>query len=452
MYECKCSCGNIKTVSGKYLRYSKNPSCGCKKGEWRRKLDIVGEKFGMLTVVERADDYITPSGAKLTRWRCRCDCGSETIVTGTALRSGSTRSCGCLRDTLVGNLNKSHGESKTRLYRIRLDMIKRCYREQNKEYEQYGGRGIRVCDEWLHSYEKFKEWAISAGYDENEDPVNMSIDRIDVDGDYCPENCRWVDRKTQARNTTRNAYFTYNGETKCLSEWCEELNISYGAVRARINERGWSFEKAITTPIKNHPVSIEYNGITKTLDEWCAEYGMDKSLVYSRMYKDKWSFEEAITTPVLKTGLKRNSVLYDGKSISEWSDEVGISRATIEKRLDSGWSIEDAIKTPIREQIFLTFNGKTQNVADWCKELGLNVGTVRGRLKKGWSTEEALTGKGHNLSKGVPRMLFYDGREQSVTGWARELNINKSTLFSRLNKGWSVEEALTGVRNKGVVS
>lgn len=132
----------------------------------------------------------------------------------------------------------------TRLNNIYSHMKARCYNSNGWNYQYYGARGIKVCDEWKNNYQKFKEWAINNGYSNN-----LTIDRIDVNGDYCPENCRWVTDKEQKNNTRRNHYITYNGKTQSMKQWAEELNISYYVLRSRINRSKWSIEKAFNTPV-----------------------------------------------------------------------------------------------------------------------------------------------------------------------------------------------------------
>ena len=142
--------------------------------------------------------------------------------------------------------SKSHGLSKTHLYNIWCGMVSRC---KNKEYSNYGGRGIKVCEEWTgnHGFENFYEWAIKAGYDETKSRAEQSIDRIDVDGDYCPENCRWASYVTQQNNRRNNKLIEYRGDIKTLAEWCRELEIGYSKTELRLS-RGWSVKDAFERP------------------------------------------------------------------------------------------------------------------------------------------------------------------------------------------------------------
>lgn len=191
--------------------------------------DLTGQKFGKLTVIMRS--YIDKG--KHTKWLCKCDCGNEKIIQGNHLTDGSTRSCGhCF------NCRTS------RLYRCVWTQIKqRCLNKNCKDYKNYGGRGIAVCSEWL-SFENFYYWAVSHGYRDD-----LTIDRIDVNGDYEPSNCRFVDSKTQCRNKRNNNIVSYKGETHTVAEWSELTGISANALYNRI-KRGWDLERTFTQPCR----------------------------------------------------------------------------------------------------------------------------------------------------------------------------------------------------------
>lgn len=207
-----------------------------------RPLRLEGMRFGRLSVIKKGTN--TPTGK--SRWICICDCGNECVVTGSDLASGHTKSCGCGRvDRLVkAAYSTTHGESKTRLYHIWYSMRQRCYYIKHKSYREYGGRGITVCDEWRDSFEAFRDWALSHGYSDT-----LTIDRINNDGNYCPENCRWVNTKQQVRNRRNTRTITYRGQIKSIAEWSEITGISAPAIIQRINA-GWSPERTLETPYK----------------------------------------------------------------------------------------------------------------------------------------------------------------------------------------------------------
>lgn len=159
-------------------------------------------------------------------YRCLCDCGNVVIVSKTNLHTGHVKSCGCLRGV-------SHHLSKTRLYNIWRKMKARCYNKNTMQYRDWGGRGIKVCDEWRNNFQAFYNWSMTNGYQED-----LTIDRIDNNKGYSPSNCRWVDVKTQARNKRNNRNITINGDTYCLTDWCKVLNLNYKKVHNRINTIG----------------------------------------------------------------------------------------------------------------------------------------------------------------------------------------------------------------------
>lgn len=193
--------------------------------------DLTGQKFGRLTALYRLHN-ITGK----TKWLCACDCGNLKEVTLSDLKKGNTQSCGCL----YKDIHTKHKKCDTRLYCIFGAVKSRCYNKNNKRYKDYGGRGIAVCSEWKDNFQAFYDWAINNGYNDS-----LTIDRIDVNGNYEPSNCRWVTPKQQARNRRSNRNYTIKGETHCLSEWCEILGLNYRTVQYRINILNQNIERAL---------------------------------------------------------------------------------------------------------------------------------------------------------------------------------------------------------------
>lgn len=201
----------------------------------RKVKDLAGAVFGRLTVVERCG---SDAQQKSSMWLCQCQCGNIVIVSRNNLRSGHTRSCGCLKKEFA--FTAGHGQSDTRLYRIWTLMKDRCENHNTPNFENYGGRGIKVCEEWRNSFEAFMRWSMKNGYSEG-----LSIDRIDVNGNYCPENCRWATWKEQQNNRRDNHFITYNGRTQTISQWSEETGINQATLLQRINKLNWSIERAL---------------------------------------------------------------------------------------------------------------------------------------------------------------------------------------------------------------
>ena len=254
MWRCQCDCGNFINVRTTDLKNNHTQSCGCLHKEMLSKaklIDLTGQVYGRLTVIKRADDYISPSGSRKVQWLCKCKCGKEVIVTGNNLRKGNSKSCGCYNRELLAKINLTHNASNTRLYHIWICMKDRCYNPKNKKYKDYGGRGIIICDEWINDFEAFANWAYDNGYIENVSRGECTIDRIDVNGNYCQQNCRWVNQKVQSNNKRNNHYITYNGETHTVTEWNNILGYKKGVLSRRIFS-GWSIEDAFTKPVKSN--------------------------------------------------------------------------------------------------------------------------------------------------------------------------------------------------------
>ena len=190
---------------------------------------IIGERFGRLTVIDY--DHMGKGGNSY--WLCKCDCGNNTVVSKCHLKDGHTRSCGCYSielstERLLSIPRVRTSDEYKRIYRIWHGMIDRCENHNNLYHGSYGGRGIYVCEEW-HDFKTFYDWAINSGYDDD-----LTIDRIDNNDGYYPDNCRWADRVTQLNNTRRNRYLTYCGVRHSFSEWSRILNVPRSSLQYRI--------------------------------------------------------------------------------------------------------------------------------------------------------------------------------------------------------------------------
>lgn len=194
-------------------------------------IDLTGQRFGRLIVIKRAENV----KSRHIIWLCRCDCGKEVKTRWQPLLSGRTMSCGCYRK----DINTKHGMSRTRLGRIWREMNARCYNENNNAFKDYGGRGIGVCKEWGDNVLAFCDWADKNGYKDN-----LTIERVDVNGNYDPGNCKWVTMKEQENNRTNNRLITYNGKTKTAMQWSDELGVNYRNLLWRIYN-GWPVGQAL---------------------------------------------------------------------------------------------------------------------------------------------------------------------------------------------------------------
>ena len=236
---CECDCGITTIVKAQSLRSGATQSCGCYNKEVVRQngtkliKNLVNKKFGKLLVLSRSDER---KGREIL-WNCRCECGKETRIAGSNLRSGGSTSCGCVQRNKLIERNTTHGLSKSRLYCIWSSMKSRCLNINEKSYKRYGGRGIKICDDWLNKdtgFMNFYNWAIKNGYADN-----LTIDRIDNNKGYSPDNCRWVSVRAQNNNRCSNHYIIFNGESHSISDWSRILGLNERAIRSRLN-RGWN--------------------------------------------------------------------------------------------------------------------------------------------------------------------------------------------------------------------
>jgi len=207
-----------------------------------KEIDLIGQRHGRLVCVEYLGLQKRDDGRNNKIWRCICDCGKEKVVTTNSFKS--SMSCGCYKKERLHDLRYKGDDSK-HLYDIHRQMKLRCYDSTSKHYKNYGLRGIRICDEWIgdDGLDNFRKWAFESGYHKG-----LTIDRIDNSKNYSPDNCRWVDMKTQSNNKRNNVYLELNGRTQTLTQWCEEYNVPFARTEARLMKMGWSLEEALTIP------------------------------------------------------------------------------------------------------------------------------------------------------------------------------------------------------------
>lgn len=207
---------------------------------------MIDKKFGRLLVLEETNKR---SNNQTVIWKCKCDCGNTVYIDTNRLTSGNTKSCGCLSiESSKKPKTIKHGDCNVnskfhRLYCIWKGMRSRCNNQNGQKYKDYGGRGIAVCEEWSE-YVNFKNWALSNGYKDN-----LTIDRIDVNGNYEPNNCRWSDSFTQMNNMRTNTHIKYNNETYTISELARKYNLKQGTLIRRLN-LGWSIDNALNKPVR----------------------------------------------------------------------------------------------------------------------------------------------------------------------------------------------------------
>lgn len=239
----------------------------------------IGKKYNMLTVIG-FEHHVTNAGSNEWWWRVRCDCGVEKLARPIEVKSGHCVSCGCYRKTL-GAESRTHGESHTRLHNIWTGINKRC-NPTTQNSLRYGKRGITMCEDW-HDYSKFRDWALANGYEDG-----LTIERKDVNGDYCPENCTWISLGEQARNRRTTHWVEYNGKRMSLAEACEIAGLPYKQVFHRIARLKWPVEKALSEPMRG----------PSELKRKCDEHGMNYNRVYNRIYVYGWTEEEALNIPI----------------------------------------------------------------------------------------------------------------------------------------------------------
>ena len=238
----------------------------------------IGDVYGNWTILE----VLPKIKNHHQMFKCQCKCGTIKELDGFNVINGKTTSCGCIRNQMLKDRMTTHGQTKTRLHIIWCGIKERCYNPNSQAYSNYGGRGIKMCQEWIDDYMNFYNWSIKNGYDEI-----LTIDRIDVNGNYEPNNCRWINTKDQSNNRRTNLKFTYNNKTQTLMQWCEEYNLDYRMILARVHNPKWedkSFEEILFTPNQKQ-ILITYNDETHTISEWSKITNIRHNVIFDRWQK-----------------------------------------------------------------------------------------------------------------------------------------------------------------------
>lgn len=237
---CRCDCGNMVLRTSTHLNQINYSSCG--KCRLIKDEDFIGKSFGYWTVISSLENKSNKKS-----FLCRCRCGKERVVNANTLKLGTSKSCGCYHMDEMKERQTTHGQTGTRIFNIYCNIKQRCYNENNKRFHDYGGRGIRMCEEWSNSFQSFYEWSIENGYSEE-----LTIDRKDVNGNYEPQNCRWATMIEQANNKRTNINFTFFGVTKNLKEWCNCIGENYNKMYSRYSKGCETFRKEDIEKIKKY--------------------------------------------------------------------------------------------------------------------------------------------------------------------------------------------------------
>lgn len=252
-------------------------------------IDLSGQKFGRLTVLSFSHKIKN----KRYYWNCLCNCGIKKLVCRDHLVGGRTKSCGCLIKEISRKIHTKHGKHGTKVYNTYNSMIRRCTDIKEKSYPRYGGRGITVCKRWLDSFNNFYE-------DMGEPPTEKhSIDRINNNGNYEKENCKWSTHIEQCNNRRTNHVIEFNGNKINIKKLSEITKIPYSRLLSRIKS-GLNIELSVNKPYRktSSPHKITFNGEVKSLKEWSNTLNIKHSVLYERIFKQKWSVERAFTESV----------------------------------------------------------------------------------------------------------------------------------------------------------
>lgn len=263
-------------------------------------VDLSNKRFGRLVVLEYAGKTV---------WKCRCDCGNYKLVTAGHLKDGHTKSCGCLK-------NKYRAKNK-RLLSIWRNMLERCDNENRRDSKYYHDKGITVCEEW-RDYKKFEEWALNNGYSDN-----LTIDRVDENGNYEPSNCQWITISEQQKRRSSNIWIEHNGEIKILSDWAREYGINRATLKSRL-EMGYTFEGALKKKprINRTSIIVNYNGEEMNIAQLSEKLGVSVAMI-SKELKQGISIEKVIERAIeVKKRRKAKENLTDEKLMEYYKSDM----------------------------------------------------------------------------------------------------------------------------------
>lgn len=406
----RCRCGNELECDHKLVTGGQRHSCGCKRHEARPRAQLLGQTFMWLTVIGGLEKH-----RGRYKWRCQCKCGAIAYASTADLKAERVTSCGC-RQAAMRQEQSEPSKSSRPEYVIWQGMKKRCYNDACRSWKSYGGRGIRVCDEWRDSFDAFFR-------DMGPRPTAQhSLDRIDVNGHYEPSNCRWVLRKQQANNKQSTVRLTLGGKTHTIGEWAEITGIPYRTIALRL-KLGWTVERALTQPkrlnrkyersIRWHTYNTWRSMIGRCHDPehagYC-QYGLKGISVCERWRE---SFENFISDMGYRPGREYTLHRIDNyrgycKLNCRWASAADQMRERISSRL-------------------LTFNGNTMTLGEWAKVMGMKASLIAARLDRGWTIDRALTSPPQSVKR-----FSFGGQDLTAREWAKLLGFSPSAMYYRL--------------------
>lgn len=344
---------------------------------------LIGRRFGRLTVKEKLEgsDYL-----------CVCDCEGTIIVSESDLLNKKVRNCGCYSSSKSTAPTPEY--TNDRAFKVWKAIIERCYIPSHKNYSYYGGKGIRVCDEWLNDYLKFKDFLYKNGYDEDAPFGECTVDRIDNSKGYCPENCRIVSMKFQSLNKSSNHIVTYKGKRMTVTEAAELNGLTNSTVFSRL-DRGWNMKKALETPLVEICM-YKADGKTMSIREWADYLGATYSIIKGRLKTrtmqeivDEWK----LNNNDIQAGdysVKYETVNGEAHPRKYWANLIGINEATLRKFLKDytmqeiydDWESHEHRLSFMRSNKLEEANGEAHNRKEWAEILGISSKCLRNNLKK----------------------------------------------------------------------